>query len=303
MRDGVSGAYKAARRRRQFYSALAALAVMAAGLPRLAAAQPFPVQTQADLPYGPLPEEHGDLLTPAGPAGPHPAVLIIHGGGWINGSRHGADGFAAVLASMGVVVFNVDYRLANKALPDTRWPAQLVDVQLAVRFLRANAAQYGIDPARIGAVGDSAGGQLAVFLGVLPGIVPGDQASLYPQQRPDVKAVVDQYGVMDLPGMGQYGVGSIEAMFGTATPPDEVVLTASPLPSVTARSAPMYIIHGQSDEVVPFQQSLALQAALRGKGVPVELVPFKGGHAYDGVSNDEVGKLQFGAIRWLLAKL
>ena len=284
-------------------TALATACLLAAALPRLAAAQPFPVQTQANLPYGPLPEEQGDLLSPTGTTGLRPAVLVIHGGGWVSGSRHTADAFSSVLASMGVVVFNVDYRLANKTAPDTRWPAQLVDVQLAVRFLRANAAQYGIDPARIGSVGDSAGGQLAVFLGVLPGIVPGDEAPLYPGQRPDVKAVVDEYGAMDLPGLGQYGVGSIEALFGTQTPPGEAMLTASPLPSVSARSAPMYIIHGQSDDVVPFGQSLALQAALQGKGVPVELVPFKGGHAYDGVSNDEVGKLQFGAIRWLLATL
>ena len=65
------------------------------------------------------------------------------------------------------MVFNIDYRLADPALPETRWPAQLIDAQLAVRFPKTNNAQLGIDPARVGAIGDSAGSQLAVFLGVL----------------------------------------------------------------------------------------------------------------------------------------
>ncbi len=168
-----------------------------------------------------------------------------------------------MLASKGVVVLNIDYRLADKAFPGTRWPAQLVDAQLAVRFLRAHAAEFGIDPARLGAVGDSSGAQLAVFLGTLPRITPGDEAGLYPNQRPDVKAVVDQFGPMDLPGMGNYGIGSIDAMFGTPTPPPADLLTASPIPTVTSRAASVYIIHGQADRVVPFDASRQLVEALK----------------------------------------
>ncbi len=182
------------------------------------------------------------------------------------------------------MVFNIDYRLADISRPDTRWPAQLVDAQLAVRFLRANAAEFGINPARIGAMGDSAGAQLAVFLGVLPRIVPGDMAGLYPGQKPDVMAVVDQFGPMDLPGMGLYATHSIEAMFGTPAVSGSELLTASPLPSVGAHSAPVYIVHGEADQVVPFEQSRQLADTLRAHGVAVELVPFAGRHAYGEVA-------------------
>ena len=268
-----------------------------------AQAQPYPVQIEPNISYGPLPAEQGDLYLPAQPAAHRPAVIIIHGGGWVSGSRHAADYFANVLASMGVVVLNIDYRLADKALPDTRWPAQLVDSQLAVRFMRAHAADYSIDTNRFGAVGDSAGAQLAVFLGELPKIVPGDEAGLYPRQAPNVKAVVDQFGPMDLPSMGNYGVGSIDAMFGTPTPPPGDLLSASPIPSVTSKSAPVYIVHGESDTVVPFDNSKQLVDALRAHRVSVELIPYAGDHAYQGLTPDQVGKLQFDAIQWLVGRL
>ncbi len=261
------------------------------------------MQARLEVGYGPLPAEVGDLFLPSGPAGRKPAVVVIHGGGWTEGSRHAAEGLAQLLASLGAVVFNIDYRLADKAQPATRWPAQLVDAQLAVRFLRAHATELGLDPARIGALGDSAGAQLAVFLGVLPRIVPGDQASLYPQERPEVSAVVDQYGPMNLPGMGSYAAHSIDALFGTPSPVGGALLTTSPLPSVTARSAPVYIIHGISDPIVPFQQSRQLEDTLRAHDVAVKLVPFSGGHAYDGVPAAEIAKLQLNGLQWLMRQL
>ena len=300
MRGFAFRAYIALCRPRQF-AGMAGLALAVSASPALA--QSDPVQMRPDIAYGPLPAEQGDLYLPATPKTRRPAVVVIHGGGWVSGSRHGNDYFANVLASKGVVVLNIDYRLADKTLPDTRWPAQLVDAQLAVRFLRAHAAEFGIDTARFGAVGDSSGAQLAVFLGELPQIVPGDEAGLYPNQRPNVKAVVDQFGPMDLPGMGTYGIGSIDAMFGTPTPPPADLLTASPIPSVTSHSAPVYIIHGQGDRVVPFGASQQLVAALTAHHVPVELVPYDGDHGYTGLTTDQIGKLQYDAITWLTARL
>ncbi len=253
--------------------------------------------------YGPLPAEAGDLFLPDGPGRRRAAVVMIHGGGWVEGSRHADDSLAGVLASMGVVVFNIDYRLADPAQPANRWPAQLVDAQLAVRFLRAHAAEFGIDARRVGAIGDSAGAQLAVFLGVLPRIVAGDQAGLYARERPDVRAVVDQFGPMDLPGMGPGGSGSITALFGTATPPPAALLSASPLPSVTAHAAPVYIVQGTGDTVVPPEQSSRLRAQLRAHRVPAVLVPYPGGHAYEGLAPAEVGALQLAALKWLAGRL
>ncbi len=274
---------------------------MLAALP--AAAQPYPVVNQPDLAYGPLPAEQSDLYLPTTGLGKRPAVVVIHGGGWVSGSRHWADYFANTLAANGIVVLNIDYRLADKTMPDTRWPAQLVDAQLAVRFLRAHAADYAIDTARIGAVGDSSGAQLAVFLGTLSKTVPGDEAGLYSRERPNVKAVVDQFGPMDLPGMGQYGLGSIEAMFGTTTPTPDQLQSVSPIPAITRQTAPIYIIHGQSDRVVPFDHSQQLMTALQAHGVSAQLTPYDGDHGYQGLNNDQIGKLQFDAITWLIAKL
>ena len=261
------------------------------------------MQARLEVAYGPLPAEVGDLFLPSGPAGRKPAVVVIHGGGWTEGSRHAAEGLAQLLASLGAVVFNIDYRLADKAQPGTRWPAQLVDAQLAVRFLRIHAAEFGLDPARIGALGDSAGAQLAVFLGVLPRIVPGDQAGLYSQERPNVSAVVDQYGPMDLPGMGAYAAHAIDALFGTPSPAAGALVTTSPLLSVTANRAPVYILHGTSDSIVPFQQSRQLEKTLHAHDVAVELVPFKGGHAYDGMSEAGIAKLQLNGLQWLMEQL
>ena len=260
-------------------------------------------EVRADVAYGPLPAEIADLYLPDNPGRRRPAVVMIHGGGWVNGSRHADDSLASVMAALGVVVLNIDYRLADLAQPATRWPAQLVDAQLAVRFLRAHAAEFGVDPRRIGAIGDSAGAQLAVFLGVLPRIVRGDQAGLYPRERPDVQAVVDQFGPMDLPGMGPAGIGSIKAMFGTATPPAAALLSASPLPSVTAHSAPMFIIHGAADEVVPFDQSRRLRDVLLAHHVRVQLVSYQGGHAFEGLDPAQTGALQLDAVKWLAARL
>ncbi len=271
--------------------------------PLLFAAAGAHAEVRANVAYGPLPAETADLYLPDNPRRRRPAVVMIHGGGWVEGSRHADDSLASVMVSLGVVVLNIDYRLADLAQPATRWPAQLVDAQLAVRFLRAHAAEFGIDPRRIGAIGDSAGAQLSAFLGVLPRIVPGDQAGLYPRERPDVRAVVDQFGPMDLPGMGMAGAGSIKALFGTATPPAAALLSASPLPSVTAHSAPMFIVHGVADEVVPFDQSRRLRDVLQAHHVPVQLVAFQGGHAFGGLDAAQTGALQLDAVKWLAARL
>ncbi len=280
-----------------------AAGALVVGLASAALAEAIPVDARMDVAYGPLPSETGDLYTPAEPRGRKPAVLLIHGGGWVEGSRQAGSDLARMIAAEGAVVFNIDYRLADQARPETRWPAQLVDAQLAVRFLRAHAEAFGIDPARIGAMGDSAGAQLAVFLGVLPRIVPGDGDALYPGERPDVQAVVDQFGPTDLPGMGSYAAGSIAAMFGVAMPSGTELLTASPIPSVTSHSAPLYILHGEADQVVPFQQSRQLQDTLRAHDVAAELVPFAGGHEYRDVPADTVARLQTGAVKWLIARL
>jgi acetyl esterase/lipase len=298
VRGSVRAAYIARRLWLQF-----AVAGYLFSTATVAAAQPSAVELRADVAYGPRPQEVGDVYLPPDPKNPRAAVIVIHGGGWIEGSRKADDGLSRLIAAQGLVVFDIDYRLADKAKPDTRWPAQLVDAQLAVRFLRAHAEEFSVDPARIGALGDSAGAQLAVFLGVLPRVVAGAGSELYPDQKPDVMAVVDQFGPTDLAGMGSAGARSIDAMFGIAAPTGQALLTASPLPSVTAHSAPVYILHGEKDDIVPFQQSRQLADTLRAHDVKTELVPFAGGHEYEGMPPEDATKLQMAAVKWLVEKL
>src|SRR5262245_48229890 len=96
-----------------------------------------------------------DVFLPALPEGQaRPAVVLVHGGGWIYGDKKGMRRTAELTATAGFVTFNINYRLASG--PNTTWPAQLDDVQRAVRWVRAHAARYGVDPDRLGAIGESA---------------------------------------------------------------------------------------------------------------------------------------------------
>ena len=177
-----SGAKQSRRGRTLPVSAAAALLLAGCMTPVPAPGAPYTVATQTNLAYGPLAAERGDLYLPQGIAAP-PVVLVIHGGGWAAGQRASAAGLARLLAMRGLAAFNIDYRLATTASPDTRWPAQIVDAQLAVRWLRAHAATLGIDGQQIAATGDSAGAHLALLLGTLPHSVPGDEAGLFRTRR------------------------------------------------------------------------------------------------------------------------
>ena len=279
------------------------VASLATGFSHGAWAQGYAVQVRTGIAYGPKPEEQGDLYAPVQPMGPLPTILMIHGGGWIEGSRHADNAFAKLVAGMGAVVFNIDYRLAKEAEPETRWPAQLVDAQLAVRFLRAHAEALGVDPARVGAMGDSAGAQLALLLGALHKIVPGDEAGLYPGQRTDVKAVVDQFGPTDLAALGAGASHNNAALFGTPSPSSNLLQAASPISLMGAQVAPIYILHGTADKVIPFEQSRRLVEVLRAKGIKPVIVPFDGGHAYDGIPIPEVVRMLVDATHWMLLTL
>ena len=289
--------------RRSRAPALLLAAAMALGPRPAPAAVPGAFTTRTGVAYGPSPAEQGDLFLPSS-AGPRlrPAVLVIHGGGWVGGERATNAWLSGLIASNGFVAFNIDYRLAEAAHDDTHWPAQLADAQLAVRWLRANAAALKIDPARIGAIGDSAGGTLAVLLGVLDQPVPGPEAALLAGQRTGVAAVVDQFGITDLAALGPGAATMVHAMFGAAPAPG-LVESVSPLPAVSRRSAPMRLVHGDNDQVVPLAQSERLAAALQDKGIEAQLVTYHGGHGYEGVAPADLQALFMQDIAWLQQRL
>ena len=154
------------------------------------------VSVQQDIPYGDAGGQKLllDLYLPAeNGSRPRPAIVLIHGGGWVGADKSTMRGMGNFLARTGFVAASVDYRLLRGN--ENRWPAQLDDVQRAVRWLRANARKYNIDPNHIGAFGHSAGAQLAALLGMEDTRDTSDPALAKYSSR--VQAVVDVSGPTD----------------------------------------------------------------------------------------------------------
>jgi len=206
-----------------------------------------------------------DLYRPEKPNGVVPLVVWIHGGAFLSGSKESREGEAAVwLAARGYAVASIDYRLSQEAL----FPAQKEDCEAAVRWLRANAARFGLEGSRIGVFGASAGGHLAAMLGTA-----GSAAGL-------VQAVVDFYGPTDfnkmdaaaLPGgMKHNPADSPESRLigGLIQENPDKVARANPITYVTPAAPPFLILHGDRDPLVPVNQSELLYDALTKDRVPV----------------------------------
>jgi acetyl esterase/lipase len=262
----------------------------------------FAVQTRTNVAYGPLPLETLDVCTPVA-SGAHPGVVMIHGGGWAAGDKAQYDDGCKVLAAQGIVAATLNYRLAPAAV----WPAQLMDVQLAVRWLRANAPQLGLDVSRLCSWGDSAGGHLAVFLGVATQIHAGDLAARLSDQSPAVTTcVVDAYGPVDLTGTLATAVESqiLQTFIGaTAQQNPAAYRDASPLLLVSDRTPPMLIIQGTADTLVPPSQSLALQTSLQAHHIAVQYISYDGGHALSGLTKDQINAILTQIAVYLIAQL
>ncbi|MHB1133391.1 MAG: alpha/beta hydrolase fold domain-containing protein [Chloroflexota bacterium] len=215
-----------------------------------------------------------DAYYPARGARPAPAVLYVHGGAWSSGDRSELESLAAapLLAQQGYFVASIDYRLA----PEHRFPAQLEDVRCAVRFLRARAGRFGIDPERIAAWGSSAGGHLVSLLGTAAAPAGAGEHAGYSSS---VRAVINMFGPCDLPLLLRGDLSALAApVFGEV---EGALLSASPLRHVSSGDAAFLILHGEQDDVVPLEQSRLLQEALAAAGVPVELVTVaQAGHGF-----------------------
>ncbi len=247
------------------------------------------VRMLAGVPYAALPGARPlelDLWLPPNAGGPVPAVVFLHGGGWRLGSRHGAGPAYAgasphpfeLVAQAGIAVASVDYRLSGEAT----FPAQLHDAKAAVRWLRVRAGDVGIDPDRIAAWGESAGGQLAELLGLA-----GDNATLEGDVGLDgssaVAAVAAWYAPSDLSALpADLGADPLDAttrealLLGApaATVPERAA-QASPVSHVGADHAaaapPFLLLHGRADHLIPCGQSERLHRALEAAGVDAQL--------------------------------
>jgi acetyl esterase/lipase len=211
-----------------------------------------------------------------------PAVVCIHGGGFRAGNRTGWNDRCKKLAERGYVAVTVEYRLA----PKYPFPAAVNDVKASVRWLRANADKYHVDPNRIGAVGDSAGGHLAQFLGVT-----GDVAVFDGDQNPGppsrVACVVNFYGPSDLTRSYGKSVDAAEVLplflGGDVQHERRRHILASPLYWVTPASAPTLLIHGTEDKYVNYEQATWIHERLKAADVEVQLLTLQGaGHGFKG---------------------
>jgi acetyl esterase/lipase len=201
---------------------------------------------------------------------PRPAVVLFHGGGLVYGSRSDVFEPLGKLVQAGYVTFNVEYRLFNESTGANPWPAQLDDAQRAVRWVRANAATYGVEPKRVAAYGHSSGGTLAAALGVRETRDDSDPALAGISSR--VNCVVDLSGDVDLtiPYPDAFTNQINAAMLGgTVEEVPEAYRDASPLFQVDAESVPFLVIHGAKDDAVPVEHSQRLVAALQAADVEV----------------------------------
>lgn len=213
-----------------------------------------------------------DVYTPANLDGPAPAVVYVHGGAWQHGnSKFDGSDLVALQASSallenGFVFVSINYRLA----PEFQWPAQIIDSKCAIRYLRAHARSLHVDPQRIGAMGSSAGGQLAALLGTTGQHSPFDVGE-YLDQSSAVNATVDMYGPTDLTtaGWGQFA----QQVFTDVFHNDRSLLAdASAVTHVSPAASPFLIIQGSADTVVPPVQSEELYSRLRAARVHSDLL-------------------------------
>jgi len=277
--------------------ALAAGVFLIAAVTTASGQSPSSIQTQSNVVYAVHDgvSLYGDLYLPSS-AGPHAAMLFIHGGGFRAGSKAGyGTTWGPYLAERGYVVFAIDYRLS---MPNqTAWPQALLDCKAALQYLRGNAAMLGVAPDRIGVGGDSAGGSLASLLGVTqdaPAFANKYPKDTYSSASTKVKVAVPIYGVHDMIAWQRYtsgsaNRGSLEQFFGGL--PDQLpglYFEASPIsyireaakslgetamPNAATRTA-WFLAWGMVDHVVPPEgQSMAFVQALRDAGATVTAVP------------------------------
>ena len=242
-----------------------------------------PCTLEPDVVYGHAGGEplRYDLWRVRGATGPVPAVVVVHGGGWMNGDPSQAFGNARHFAGNGIATVSISYRLA----PAHRFPAALDDVRRGLRHVRANAAALGIDPDRLALMGLSAGAHLALLAHVaaaLPALAPDLPAELCTVSE-EVRAVMLHYGPYDLARRNARDVDwdPIGAFLGPRVDDPAWVQLASPHHHAAHVRAPVLLIHGTADTVVSHRESERMHAGLLAAGKSSELLLLDGApHAF-----------------------
>ena len=251
------------------------------------------VNTTLNVPYAWVPDMYGGganplvmhIVYPAeAPAEGLPVLMWVCGGGWECCEPQNRLADLSYFAHRGYIVCLITYRISNTAI----FPAQIIDVKTAIRFIRKNAKKFRANPDRIAVMGDSAGGHLVSLAGLAPDKpeFTGDQ---WEGVSDKVQAVVDWYGVVDFFGLAgeEADLGSLPGnncvakLFGCELDKKmDLIHLANPIEYVSSDAPPFLIVHGDEDPLVPLQCSIDLHNKLEAAGVPVELVIVKGaGHA------------------------
>jgi acetyl esterase/lipase len=245
-----------------------------------------------DVAYGSDAVQRLDLFVPEpAPKKPVPIAVWIHGGGWDAGSK--TPCLLAGMLSLGFSAASVEYRFASVA----PFPAQIEDCKAAIRWLRANAKTYNLDPDRIGVAGASAGGHLVALLGTSGGEkgLEGDAGN--PEQSSRVQAVCDFCGPTDFTQFRSHDKVVVSALVpplleklfgGPVATHLDLAARANPITFVSKDDPPFLIFHGDKDDIVPIEQSELLDAALKKADVPVTFVPVHGaGHGCGGPAQNK----------------
>lgn len=205
-----------------------------------------------------------DAAIPDG-KGPFPTAIIVHGGYWVEGSKTTYVGpLEPLLTGAGFAWFSIDYRLP----PKYRFPSAIEDVQAAVRWVRAHAEQYHVDPNRIVLMGESAGGYLVAMVGV--------------ENQTGLAAVVDFYGPSDLTIIARYfssppkGVPEFFGVNDFSEPSMKILHDDSPVNRVQRQMPPFLFIQGTADHTVPFESSPLMCDAMKKAGAQCEVLKVEG---------------------------
>jgi len=239
-----------------------------------------------------------DAGIPAG-SGPFPAAIIVHGGGWVRGDRlTEVQPLFAPLVKAGIAWFSIDYRLSSDW---TQFGVAIEDVSNAVRFVKAHASEYRIDPDRIALIGESAGGQLAAM------------AALNSSAETRVNAVVALYTPTDLVDLARNSTLVPQQLRDSVrgTPLEFLMMARlrqlSPLFNVKRDAPPFLLIHGTADRLVPFAQSQAMCNRMKETGASCELYPVSGaGHGirwWEGSRPEESAAYKEKIVEWLKTHL
>ena len=234
-------------------------------------AVPGTVKLTADVEYG---NAGGraltlDLYQPATPSGPAAGLVFIHGGAWAGGSKADYRYYGITFAQKGYVVVSIGYRLAGEQM----YPAAIEDSKCAVRWMRSNAADLGVDPQRIAAIGGSAGGHLSMMVGYSSDVPALEGTAGHEGVSSGVQCVVNLYGPCDLTTdfvRNNEFAGRVTRGFLGKSIEEDLALyqQASPVTYLDAHDPPTLIVHGTIDDVVPIDQADELAAKLKEVGVP-----------------------------------